>query len=143
MSEPMTNGCGKLPKCGKLAMAYVPMQEGIQPNYPPMDALSRGTLFPGLDLPFMCCANPTGEMTAESELMAISFVCDELCLFLDTHPEDHEAFELLQTMLRLKKEAHERYTERFGPVCHADLLHQTDYRSILKSWPWELMRGEE
>lgn len=34
-------------------MAYVPMQECVKPTYNTAEALSRGTLFPGLDLPFM------------------------------------------------------------------------------------------
>ena len=44
---------GSLPECAPLAVAYVPAQPGSQPAYDPEDALKRGTLFPGLDLPFM------------------------------------------------------------------------------------------
>ena len=34
-----------------IAMAYVPMQQW-KDTYPPSEALTRGTLFPELDLPF-------------------------------------------------------------------------------------------
>ena len=40
-----------------LAIAYVPMQTSAAPAYEAAEALSRGTLFPGLDLPFMNIVN--------------------------------------------------------------------------------------
>ena len=58
----MDNNCdfknGSLPSCAPLAMAYVPMQECVKPTYNTAEALSRGTLFPGLDLPFMNMSTP-------------------------------------------------------------------------------------
>ena len=71
---------GSLPgACAPLAMAYVPMQQAATPAYDPDEALQRGTLFPGLDLPFMNMVN-TGGMgdTPLCELMSLTFVADEL-----------------------------------------------------------------
>ena len=99
---------GSLPDPAPLAAAYIPMQESAKPQYDAGKALSRGTLFPGLDLPFMNLVNPELERTPMTELMAIDFVVDELELYLDTHWEDREAFELYQTMLAMQKEAKER-----------------------------------
>ena len=48
---------GALPSRAPLASAYVPMQESVEPNYPPQTAIARGTLFPGLDLPFRVMVN--------------------------------------------------------------------------------------
>ena len=48
---------GSLPENAPLAMAYVPMQKSVSPSYDTCEALSRGTLFPGLDLPFMNIVN--------------------------------------------------------------------------------------
>ena len=76
---------GSLPDSATLASAYVPMQEGIEPNYPPQTAIARGTLFPGLDLPFRGMVNRPLPATPLGELMAIDFVADELSLYLDTH----------------------------------------------------------
>ena len=51
-------------------MSYVPMQDAAAPAYEPSEALARGTLFPGLDLPFMNSVNesapdvPTAERDA-------------------------------------------------------------------------------
>ena len=61
-----------------LAIAYVPMQSSATPSYEAAEALSRGTLFPGLDLPFMNIVNDTQPVTPLTELMAIDFVTDEL-----------------------------------------------------------------
>ena len=109
---------GSLPDPAPLAAAYIPMQDRVNPNYTPPEALSRGTLFPGLDLPFMNVVNPDLEQTPMTELMAIGFVVDELELYLDTHSEDTEAFEMYQTFLMLRREARERYVERCGPISH-------------------------
>lgn len=83
MDENKNCGCkeGMLPSCAPLAMAYVPMQQSVKPVYSNAEALSRGTLFPGLDLPFMNMVN-TGDMTGTplGEVMALDFVAHELAL---------------------------------------------------------------
>ena len=128
---------GSLPRQAPLAMAYVPMQPSVYPNYDSSQALARGTLFPGLDLPFMGIVNNGTAPTPMAELMAIDFVCDELALYLDTHSDDNEAFELLQTMLTLKTEAHERFARRCGPIQRADLLQAEAYTWLNDPWPWD------
>ena len=134
---------GSLPRSAPLAMAYVPMQRSVQPSYEAPMALSRGTLFPGLDLPFMGVVNTGTAPTPQRELMAISFVCDELTLYLDTHSEDTEAFELLQTMLALKEEAHERFVRRCSPLTHDDLRQATSYTWLNDPWPWDYRPARE
>ena len=134
---------GSLPDPAPLAAAYIPMQESAQPQYEAGKALSRGTLFPGLDLPFMNLVNPELERTPKTELMAIDFVVDELELYLDTHWEDREAFALYQTMLAMQKEAKERMVRLCGPICQTDQLGMDAYRWLNGPWPWELCeRGE-
>ena len=134
---------GSLPEEAPLAAAYIPRQRSAMPQYEANRALARGTLFPGLDLPFMNLVNPDGESTPKTELMAIDFVCDELELYLDTHPEDREAFELYQAMLTLQREARERYVRLCGPIGQSDLLGMERYAWLDAPWPWELCaRGE-
>ena len=128
---------GSLPENAPLAMAYVPMQKSVSPSYDTCEALSRGTLFPGLDLPFM---NIVGDNVAPgplTELMAIDFVADELELYLDTHPDDSEAFCMYQGFLALGKEARERYVRQFGPVQQSDMLGMECYSWLSDPWPWE------
>lgn len=134
---------GSLPDNGFLAAAYIPMQESSKPQYDANKALSRGTLFPGLDLPFMNLVNPDVERTPMTELMAIDFVTDELELYLDTHKRDREAFELYQTMLSLQKEARERIVRMCGPICQTDQLGMDRYAWLSGPWPWELSEGGE
>ena len=90
MAKKRTDGSwryGELPDTAPLAMAYVPLQKSVSPAYESMEALSRGTLFPGLDLPFMGMVNQTQEVTPLTEMMALCFVAHELALYLDTHQD--------------------------------------------------------
>jgi spore coat protein JB len=136
--------CGILPgSCAPLAMAYVPMQQGADPAYEPGKALQRGTLFPGLDLPFMNMVNAdeTGN-TPLCELMSLDFAADELELYLDTHSDDTEAFSMYQDILKLKTEARRRYTKLYGPVTQADMLGMNRYSWADNPWPWDNTSAE-
>lgn len=128
---------GSLPKNAPLAMAYVPLQESVSPSYESMEALSRGTLFPGLDLPLMNVVNSELKMCPLTEMMAIDFVADELELYLDTHSDDSEAFAMYQTFLALKKEARSRYVKQFGPISQEDMLGAKCYDWLKEPWPWD------
>ncbi len=129
---------GSLPGASApLAMSYVPMQDAAAPAYEPSEALARGTLFPGLDLPFMNSVNEDAPDVPTAELMAIGFVVDELELYLDTHADDGEAFQLYQSFLALKEEVHRRYAERYGVICQTDLLGKNAYTWLRDPWPWE------
>lgn len=120
-----------------LAMSYVPMQVSSAPSYEASEALAHGTLFPGLDLPFMNIVNEKAPDVPTAELMAIDFVTDELELYLDTHAEDREAFDLYQNFLALRKEARERYTARYGVITQCDQLGRDSYTWLQDPWPWE------
>lgn len=129
---------GSLPACAPLAMAYVPMQESAEPSYGNAQALSRGTLFPGLDLPFMNMVN-TGDLTGTplGELMALDFVAHELLLYLDTHPDDEEAFNMYKKISKLAATAHEKYTRLYGPVDTADIADGKSFTWLKNPWPWD------
>lgn len=134
-------GCGykngPLPSCAPLALAYVPAQQSSQPAYDAEKTLMRGTLFPGLDLPFMNVVN-TLNVTGDElgQLQALRFVCDELRLYLDTHRDDTEAFEALKSAMKLAREAHRRYLEKHGPVAFADVEFEDSYNWVDGPWPW-------
>ncbi len=134
---------GTLPACAPLGLTYTPMQPGASPRYEADQALIRGTLFPGLDLPFMNIVN-TKSMTntALGELMALHFVCDELKLYLDTHSGDAEAFALLKEMLALTHEAHKRYAAKYGPINFSDLEMSDSYSWPDNPWPWNYTETE-
>lgn len=134
---------GALPSRAPLASAYVPMQESVDPNYPPQTAIARGTLFPGLDLPFRGMVNHPLPATPLGELMAIDFVADELSLYLDTHRDDKDAFAMYQSVLALSKEAHARYAASCGPVVKNDMLGLKEYAWLDPPWPWEMKKAGE
>lgn len=106
------------------------MQTQAEPAYDSAEALAKGTLFPGLDLPFMdyVATGPVGN-TPLGELMALDFVTQELALYLDTHPDDREAFDTWKAFTRLAAEGRERYVELCGPVTR-------DETAMFDSWTW-------
>ena len=128
---------GRLPDRATLASAYVPIQVSSEPYYEPQTAIARGTLFPGLDLPFLGMVNEKLPATPLGELMAIDFVADELSLYLDTHKDDTQAFEQYQSVLSLSREAHKRYVETCGPLTKNDMLGMKRYAWLNSPWPWE------
>lgn len=127
---------GSLPQRYPLATALTPMQDAADPIYEGSEALSRGTLFPGLDLPFMDLVNPDLPETPQTEIMAIDFVTHELGLYLDTHADDEEAFSLYQSFLAMQQEAHRRYNEMCGPLMKRDMLGADRYSWLNDPWPW-------
>ena len=136
------NSCGYknglLPECAPLAMAYVPMQQSVKPMYNTAQALSSGTLFPGLDLPFMNMVN-TGDLTGMplGEVMALDFVAHELALYLDTHSDDAEAFEIYKNVLSLASTAKEKFVKLYGPLTKQDLSQAKSYTWLKNPWPWD------
>ena len=75
---------GRLPAMAPLANPYVPFQLENPPQYEAQKGLVRGTLFPGLDLPFMGMVN-LNELpeTPSSQMQALAFAVQELALYLD------------------------------------------------------------
>jgi spore coat protein JB len=69
--------------------------------------------------------------------MAIDFTVHELVLYLDTHENDREAFELLKNLLALKKEGRERYVRLYGPIDTGELAAQERFNWTHGPWPWE------
>ncbi len=134
---------GSLPAKAPLASAFVPMQDEANPQYEPSKAIARGTLFPSLDLPFMGMVNNPLPETPLGELMAIDFVADELSLYLDTHRNDTEAFEMYQAVLALSHEAHKRYADACGPLTKSDMLGMRKYAWLNDPWPWEKRAEKE
>ena len=131
---------GTMPPCAPLAAAYVPWQQSGEPRYRNEDALARGTLFPGLDLPWKDIANETAGPLADTplgELMALNFVVQELGLYLDTHHEDREALSLYSEYVRLLKQGMAVFTERYGPLEQTQIDPKSGYSWINDPWPWE------
>ncbi len=118
MAQPAcTDNNGTLPSCAGLAVPYVPFQQNNPQKYSQSEALSSGTLFPGLNLPFrLAMDGSTLPSTPLAELQALEFVVLELGLYLDTHKDDTEAFSLFKQFAAMEKAAKAAYESKFGPV---------------------------
>jgi len=139
----MTGGEGRLPAIAPLANGYVPFQMENPPQYEPRKALVRGTLFPGLDLPFMGMVNKNERpVTPLSELQAMGFAIQELALYLDTHRDDQEAFALYRQFQMLYDKAKDIYEKEYGPLTHKSAVGDC-YRWLCDPWPWEYPKNRE
>ena len=134
---------GKLPDQAPLANPFVPFQMESPPKYEARKALIRGTLYPGLDLPFMGMVNEKEKPdTLLSQMQTLSFVIQELALYLDTHREDTEALEVYRAYQELREKMEKQYTAQCGPLNHMQ-KGEGPYRWLDDPWPWEYCANRE
>ncbi len=134
---------GRLPATAPLANPYVPFQLNNPPRYEPRKGLVRGTLFPGLDLPFMGMVNQKDQpVTPLTELQAVGFGLQELALYLDTHRNDKEALEVYRSLQKIYAKGREKYEEMYGPLNHMSPV-DGEYNWICDPWPWEYAANRE
>ena len=146
-SCPLPGSCpdhyGTMPACAGLAVSYVPMQQRNAKRYDQSDALSNGTLFPGLNLPFhlKTAGSNLPDSDPLTEVQALEFVVLELGLYLDTHPDDTEAFTLFRQYTAMEKAARSAYESKYGPLYR---MADTDSRMrwLEGSWPWCYEKSE-
>jgi spore coat protein JB len=130
---------GTLPSCAPLGVGFIPFQQENPPMYKVNEALTKGTLFPGLDLPWFNVSNTSNpyEGTPLGELMALSFAIKELNLYLDTHKDDYEALDMLKKLNKLYAEATEKFNKTYGPTMVTDITFGDEYTGLQDPWPWE------
>ena len=135
---------GRLLPSAPLANAYVPYQLENPPKYEARLGMVRGTLFPGLDLPFMGMVNQREKkVTPMTELQALNFAIQELALYLDTHRDDREALELYRKYQLLYDRCREEYQKQHGPMNHLDNSDKSCYSWLDDPWPWEYCKNKE
>ena len=135
---------GRLPASAPLANPYVPFQAENPPKYEARKGLVRGTLFPGLDLPFMGMVNKE-ELPQDplAELQALGFAVHELAMYLDTHRDDREALELYRGYQKMYQHCREEYQRSQGPLNHVHISESERYNWLDDPWPWENMGGQK
>ena len=135
---------GKLPAQAPLANPYVPFQLDNPPRYEPRKALVRGTLFPGLDLPFMGMINKNElPVTPLTELQTMAFMILEMALYLDTHADDKEALKHYQSYQEIYHKCMMEYTDKKRPLNHRTPAGGSCYRWLDDPWPWEYAANKE
>lgn len=136
-------GEGRLPAMAPLANPYVPFQLENPPMYEARKGIVRGTLFPGLDLPFMGMINQKDmPVTPLAELQTMAFAINELALYLDTHRDDKEALQMYRTYQKMYEEGRMKYEKECGPLNHMSVSGET-YRWLDDPWPWEFSAHRE
>ena len=144
MRKQSTGMEGLLPSMAPLANPYVPFQLENPPKYEARKGMIRGTLFPGLDLPFMGMVNTQEKpITPMTELQALNFAIQELALYLDTHREDREALELYRNYQKMYADCKEQYARNRGPMNHLTPGTGEEYRWLDDPWPWEYCANKE
>ena len=134
---------GRLPAMAPLANPYVPFQVENPPVYEAKKGIVRGTLFPGLDLPFMGMINQKDlPSTLLAELQTMAFAIQELALYLDTHREDVEALDMYRAYQKMYSEGKMKYEKECGPLNHMS-VGGGKYRWLDDPWPWEYMAHRE
>lgn len=136
--SPLNPGDGRLPAIAPLANPYVPFQLENPVRYEPRKGLIRGTLYPGLDLPFMGIVNKMPlPVTPLSELQAIGFAIQELALYLDTHRDDQEALELYHQYQQRHADCMALNDGMRSPMNHQTPSDRDTYAWLDGPWPWE------
>ena len=134
---------GTMPSCAGLAVPYVPFQQNNPQKYAQSEALSSGTLFPGLNLPFHLAVEGSSlPATPLAELQALEFVVLELNLYLDTHKDDAEAFALFKQFSAMEKAAKAAYESKYGPVMAQSAAAGESFQWLADPWPWNFAQNE-
>lgn len=135
---------GRLPAMAPLANPFVPFQLENPPKYEARKGIVRGTLFPGLDLPFMGMVNENElPVTPKTELQALGFAIGELTLYLDTHRDDREALALRRQYITLYQNGVKEYEKRCGPLTHMTAGLGEGFDWLDDPWPWEYAANKE
>ncbi len=128
---------GILPPSAPLANPYVPFQRVNPPRYEAARGIIRGTMYPGLDLPFMGRVNDRElAVTPLSQLQVLAFALQDLALYLDTHRDDQEALEVYRAYQEIYHKGMMEYNER-SPLTHTMPTNNKDYAWLDDPWPWE------
>lgn len=134
---------GRLPAMAPLANPYVPFQLESPPMYDPRKGFIRGTIYPGLDLPFMGMVNTELKReTPMNQLQTLAFAIQELALYLDTHRDDTEALEMYRQYQQVYHQAMMEYQEQCRALSHGK-PSQGGYNWLDDPWPWEYAANKE
>lgn len=142
--ENCNEGFGMLPSCAPLANPYVPFQQENDKTYQADTGLIRGTMYPGLDLPFMGMTNQKEKSkTALHRLQAMNFAISELGLYLDTHPNDADAITLFNQYVEQYADALQQYERIYGATTQMGSALTGEYEWLQDPWPWDYNANRE
>ena len=133
---------GRLPASAPLANPFVPFQNENPPQYEARMGLVRGTMYPGLDLPFMGMANQHEKPnTPMNEVQALGFALHELALYLDTHRDDKEALEMYRAYQQVYHDCMMNFEQKEAAMAHGIPSDRDTYAWLDDPWPWEYCKN--
>lgn len=141
-----TGACmmGTLPSCAPLANPYVPFQQNNPETYSASRGMIRGTMHPGLDLPFRGMVNEKEKNdSALHQLQAFYFAIVDLGLYLDTHSSDKDAVALFNQYVEQYTDALQRFERQRGSLNQMDAAMSGSYDWLKDPWPWEYDHNKE
>ncbi len=65
------------------------------------------------------------------------FALYDLSLYLDTHPEDHDALSSYHSLNRTYREYYDEYVCAHGPIAFTDIKSEDYWTWVAEKWPWE------
>lgn len=73
-----------------------------------------------------------------NNLTVLDFMAVDLHLYLDTHPEDEEAIEKYNEIIRKADAVRYEYESKFGPLCSfRSMSDKNSFKWIDSPWPWQ------
>ena len=70
-------------------------------------------------------------------IRAISFVMDELRLYLDTHPKDKKALNMFLDYMNQRRDLIDEYTNKYGPIDSYYINSDGTWSWINEPMPWK------
>ena len=140
-AESCEDARGALPSCAPLANPYVPFQNRNPERYTAGRAIMKGTLFPGLDLPYRGAQSVEPRAAHELyDLQAVNFAITELGLYLDTHSGDDEATALYNQYAERYEDALQQYQQNGGSLTQMLSAQSGSYTWPDDPWPWDYQK---
>jgi len=71
------------------------------------------------------------------KLQAYNFAAYDMLLFLDTHPDDKQAFSIFKDLVTNTKKIKEEYERNYGPLSPFSAAMYDSFEWLNSPWPWE------
>lgn len=138
----------------QLAIATVPKQEWGE-LYGQQEALKNGTIFKELDKPFFAAVEITKTQKSDNffksqeqqereklmcRIMEVSFILDDLTLYLDMHEQDAQALSMFQEKSMERAQLKAEFAEKYYPLtrdCIKDAKEMSPFAWQDGPIPWE------
>ena len=105
------------------------------------EALEKGNLFPNLydeykEFKPKSISSINEEQKSLNEIISITFVINDLNLYLDLNPDDEYVFNIFKSFIEKLKEKEKKYNEKYGSLNIKQNI--MNYTWTDSKWPWEV-----